>query len=304
MGTITSKAIYVFWSPSGDLPDFVLRTLKQLQQICSQVVLVVNGSLNDVQYRDIPKEVTIIIRPNEGYDFFGYREGIRHIDFSELDQLILCNSSCYDPLITLGSIFQIMKPKNLDFWGMTQYYNGSWPDHIQSYFYVFNKRILKDSRFKRYWEDLPRVRNRDEAIICLETRLTKEFESWGYRWDTVVPVQAFYPEYSECTMTNFLELIQKKNLPLLKRKAAYFLKSYQYERYESLLKVLESQGYDTTCIKQDCSKIGINLKDKTQISKFKDYLKNSKFRKTIVSILKFFHNLKYYFILFSIKHKL
>ena len=125
-------------------------------------------------------------------------------------ELVLCNSSFYGPFYSLNSVFDAMD-ENVDFWGITAWRGEPWPDHIQSYFYVFRKKLFHSEVFRRYWDELNWPQNRTEAIERCETLLTKKFASQGFVWSTLIPNYTF----GDVSILHAKESLNR-HMPLLK----------------------------------------------------------------------------------------
>ena len=252
-------AIVVIWDEAGSLPSYMKLYVEKLLEACSKVIVVFNGNCSDNAQRQIQElgggRAECLSRVNTGYDFAAYQYGLKHVGLDKLifyDQIILCNSSCYGPVFSLNDIFNSMSKKNVDFWGITQWVGPSWPTHIQSYFYVFNRSILTSKQFRAYWENLLPVKTRFEAIVCLESRLTRYFESCGFKWSCYLPKERYYPYSSDCTMDadSFFEIL-KQGMPFIKRKLVFQLS--ETGKVLELYDFLRLHGYPIEVITEDLS---------------------------------------------------
>ncbi len=241
-------AICVYYDPNGQLQKFMEYFLLSLTELCSKVLLVVNGKLNeDFKNKTATLGVEILQRENKGYDFSAYKEGylfLKHHHQMNVNELVFCNSSCYGPITSLKTIFEAMNKKDNDFWGLTQWHGTPWPDHIQSYFLVFRKSVFTSVHFERYWETLPEIADRREAIVKCEVLLTDFFEKKGFKWDTFIK-----PVRHEFCMTNVYEGL-KKGQPLIKRK--FFLLSQDIAEKKRVYEFLTNKTrYDVGLIHED-----------------------------------------------------
>ena len=246
-------AIVVIWDRGGELQPYMQYYLKALSSNCSKLVVVFNGLCkNSAKEQVLKLNAECLIRPNEGYDFFAYKFGLEFIGFDQLkkfDQLILCNSSCYGPLVPFNDIFFEMNKFNCDFWGITQWVGPSCPTHIQSYFYAFNKRLIKSDVFHSYWNNLTKVNNRLEAIVCLESRLTSYFQTRGFAWRCYIPKELYHPQFPDCTMNREIVFnVLEKGLPFLKRKLVSSMDTHERAK---LNKHLQKIAYPVYLINED-----------------------------------------------------
>src|SRR5262245_191899 len=96
----------------------------------------------------------VLQRPNRGYDFGGYREGLLSLR-SRLpinSTIMLLNNSMYGPFKSLQPIFQAMPPEIGDAWGMTS--SLEIQPHVQSYFWLFHPAALHTHGFWHHCENL------------------------------------------------------------------------------------------------------------------------------------------------------
>ena len=270
-----SCAIVVIWDEAGLLPSYMRLYVEKLLEVCNRVIVVFNGKCSDNAQRQIRElgegRAECLSRDNTGYDFAAYQYGLKHLGLDRLtfyDQIILCNSSCYGPVFSLKDMFNSMSKKNVDFWGITQWIGPSWPTHIQSYFYVFNKSILMSKQFRTYWENLLLVKTRFEAIVCLESRLTRHFESYGFKWSCYLPKEKYYPYSSDCTMDvdSFFGLL-KQGMPFIKRKLVFQLS--ETGKVIDLFAFLRLHGYPIEVITEDLYANKISLTHHLNLSSIK-----------------------------------
>ena len=79
-------AIYVFHDGDKIVDDYAPVFLKELKRFTEYLLVVINGEVNEEGLEKFKKvSDDILIRPNEGYDITGYREGIKHITWEKLD---------------------------------------------------------------------------------------------------------------------------------------------------------------------------------------------------------------------------
>ena len=283
---ILRYAICVYYDPDGELRPFMEYFLLSLKEFCFGILLVINGKItvkSKIKLSNLG--VDILERENKGYDFQAYKEGYFHLKNSHLltmDELIFCNSSCYGPITSLGKVFKIMDEKNVDFWGLTQWHSLPWPDHIQSYFLVFRKSIYRSLDFEKYWECLPDLHNRKEAIEKCEVLLTSYFAQKGYKWDTFIKPSR--PDYS---MT-FVHEGLLSGLPVVKRKF-FLLNRDDLEKKKVLSFILNKTKYNTELIYEDFFFSSyLSTSTKNSIS-FRSYLKSNypRLSKFLIKIKKY-----------------
>lgn len=122
------------------------------------------------------------------YDFGSWQELINTLGWEYLeqfDELIFANDSCFAPIFPFKEMFNKMEGKNLDFWGNT--INIYSYRHIQSYFIVFNNKIIKDRDFREFIKTIQHEDDRSEIIRKYEKKMTTLLENKGYKYSVYIP---------------------------------------------------------------------------------------------------------------------
>lgn len=193
-------AVYVIF-PTDGVTDSHIAAIEYLDAGGYAPLVVSNLPLSDQDRRrllDISYQY--IERPNYGYDFGGYREGVLTAieEVPDLKRLVLSNDSCWFPLPGSKDWLAQAEGMNLDFVGAvthfgfprvetTMYREISWTYftthkhfHIASFALMISAGILKDRAFIRFWKRFP-LSNRKSAVVRRgETGLTKFILSKGY----------------------------------------------------------------------------------------------------------------------------
>ena len=190
--------VYVIYESQSRLQTYKLHFLKALSKLSDEVLVVVNGSLPADDISTLSQFGEVKCRGNEGYDTAAFKFGIEsigHEKLSTFDELLLVNDTNVGPLSDLSVVFEKMAERKLDFWGIS--YGEPQPDftgfnpyhtipvHLQSYFLVIEKSLLKQPEFFNYWQNLTDTNSRDKAIGKHETVFTKYFEDLGFKHGAV-----------------------------------------------------------------------------------------------------------------------
>lgn len=148
-------AILALYDENGVFGDYIYYLIDELKSVCSRLIIVVNGEISDGCYKNInAKCEEIVVRENVGFDCGAYRHILlNYLDEKELqlfDELIFCNDTFFGPFVPLTKI--LAKNKDCDFYGISSVENGVF-SHIQSYFLVFNKKILESNSLFDFFND-------------------------------------------------------------------------------------------------------------------------------------------------------
>jgi len=190
--------VYVFYDKNAIADEYNFYFIKELKKEVEKLVVICNGGVSKegkAKFEDIADEV--ILRDNEGFDITAYNIGLAKIDYNadgKYDEVLICNSTMFGPLYPFSEMFNTMKEKDLDFWGITNFHEvpfdpfgtveyGYLPKHIQSFFMVFRKSLTQKQDFKNYWTQMPKIDSYEKAIGYHEAICTKKFADMGYKWD-------------------------------------------------------------------------------------------------------------------------
>lgn len=234
-------AIYFFYDSEGIVDDYIPYLLNDLKKNVADILVVVNGKLTpDSKQKLSPYAMDILMRPNKGFDSWSYKEAMQHLGeakMAQYDELVLCNFTFMGPVGSFRGMFDEMAQRPLDFWGITAHpglpFDPSGrcpydilPEHLQSYFIVFRKRLFDHAAFKQYWRNLPEIHNYNDAVALHEGIMTYAFEEAGFAWDTFINRDAYYKITDNPTGCLPTELIRDMNCPIFKRRS--FFQDYDY----------------------------------------------------------------------------
>ena len=177
-------AVIAHFDPDGRIAPHVRRMVDSISSFSEQVVFVSTSDLLPAEHDWATGRATVLVRPNVGHDFVSYREGIRTLDLTHTDELVVCNDTAVftDPGIVASGARSTAR--NADFWGITPGY-GFTP-HLQSYFIVFGRRALESTSFARFWDEVEVLGSRDDVITSFEVGLSAALRADGLHADTVL----------------------------------------------------------------------------------------------------------------------
>jgi hypothetical protein len=149
-------AIFIVFQPKGLAPSVVL-TLEHLAQNRFSVVVVSNGPLRPEDRAAVARKATVVLeRPNVGYDFGGYRDGIRHLWSLGHDTslLVLMNDSTWFPLRRDDDSLERMEALDADLAGhifKTESEEKRGYDHMESHLLMISRDFVRSSDFRHFW---------------------------------------------------------------------------------------------------------------------------------------------------------
>ena len=263
--------LYVHYNKRNQLSEYVVDQLTKVKPLFTKVVFITNSKVTKSDMGRLEKLYDIFIqRENIGFDFGAWRDGIYKIGWKELEKynsITLMNDTCFGPVYPLEDIYKKMENKKVDFWGMTDHgdsvdgmpgTNESIPYHIQSYFTVFNRRIIQSKAFRLFWKNIEQFTDVEKVIQLYETQLTGILQDAGASFDVVLNTESYDKNPKFNGLNNFSEfqpkLILEKGVPFIK------VKAFTHTSFATLEKLIARTGYDTLLIKSHLEDIGIDCK--------------------------------------------
>lgn len=149
-------------------------------------------SEDDIQ-RLKPLAHRILVRPNYGYDFGGYRDGIRLLkgDRASLSNLVILNDSCWFPLPNSKNWLEIAEGMGVDFAGALSHSGPKWINaindqhlthsqrrrhqehfHFCSFALMFSRGALDSEEFWNFWDRLRLSSSKDRTVKYGEQALS------------------------------------------------------------------------------------------------------------------------------------
>ncbi len=234
-------AIYAFYDAQQRVDRYVPYLLQDLKENVEKIIVVVNGTIEPEEKKKFfPMADQVMERENSGLDIWGYREGLLSIGWdalSEYDEVVLLNNTVYGPVYPFSEMFSDMETKELDFWGITRHSRlvektkdgeeSVVPEHIQSYFMVFRKRLMENLEVQQYWENLPLFQNYEEAVYLHEIPFTERMVKLGFRWDVYMRVPDL-EEKNAYPLLFYPKDLVERGCPIIKRRI--FFHDYDYIR--------------------------------------------------------------------------
>lgn len=223
-------AVFAHYDKHNIVDDYVLYYLKNLKLIADKIIFISDNNLHEFEQNKLRNLChTIIAKKHGEYDFGSYKRGLEEAYklSNEFDSIIIANDSCYGPFKPLDNIFKLMEYSNCDFWGLTINQEKYLP-HLQSYFLVFNKKIINSNIFRSFFKNVERQDNKENIIEKYEISLTTDFLNHGFKMDSFIKkvfetnptfhnnlvfylINNYFPFFKVATITN-KPLIRKKIL--------------------------------------------------------------------------------------------
>lgn len=262
--------IYLIYDQQNIIDEYIGYFLECMKCITDTIVAICNmpyiekGVQNISDYAD-----KIFYRQNIGLDAGGFKDalctfiGWEYI--AQYDEIILANDSFYGPFDDISKIFAEMESRKVDFWGLMKRGAGAYgatgsdPEHILSFFYVFQAPLIHSGEFRSYWEEMPYYKDYMTVVKQYERQLTRHFASLGYTYDVYSDTsfnetRNIQNQFFQCDYLSY-EMIVKRNFPFLKKKQM----SYNTLYYQTQENVVLSIDYVEKCTRYNADLIWKNL---------------------------------------------
>ncbi len=253
--------IFMHYDVTQKISDEDIKTVQYFSKLFTKLVFVTNSSLSDEQLDLIrPFVGDVYVHENVGLDFGGWRHCLLSMGEEEVsgyDELILLNNSCLKPVFDMQEVFSAMESKALDFWGITVFPyspDGSYihkdciPEHIQSYFMVFNRPVLQSPVFWSFWKNMREYTDFIDVVGNCESQLTRILADAGFSYEPYIRETYYLSRF----LNNYAIPYEKPTSLLLLKDPFVKKKCFQYMSNEEecklywLLKAFKS-GKQTEC---------------------------------------------------------
>lgn len=189
-------AVYAAYDADGFVDKADIYYIRALQEIADNIIYIADNELIAGEAEKISKEVNYIKAEKHGeYDFGSYKRGFmyakEHGLLDDIDELILCNDSCYAPIHPFKPIFDKMQNEQIDFWGITE--NIEIARHIQSYFMVFRPQVFKAKVFENFLASVKPQKKVRDVIENYEIGLSQTLIKAQFKCKAYIPYPERYP---------------------------------------------------------------------------------------------------------------
>lgn len=175
-------ALFLIWQPFG-LAESVLETCRHLNAQGYSVLVVANQNLVPDDLDAILRETwQVLIRPNFGYDFGGYRDGLRFLRERAIqpDRLVMMNDSVWYPLYPQDDLLAACEQTGADVTGTVLRHRGR-ERFLESYFYSFRGSVVQSAAFADYWKNYRLTSNKYKVIRRGERGFSRALQAADFR---------------------------------------------------------------------------------------------------------------------------
>ncbi|MEM8555516.1 MAG: rhamnan synthesis F family protein [Pseudomonadota bacterium] len=173
-------AVFLIFQPDG-IRETTFLTLKGLAAAGYSPVIISNCAVPESSKDRLRENVTMILeRPNLGYDFGGYRDGIWWVDkqFVDLDEIIILNDSFWFADGTGEVALSQLQTSNDPVVGYFGAENSRGKTKvIHSFLFLVRHAALVAPEFNSYWSDMTLMHSKTDIVQKCEARMAQEMVS-------------------------------------------------------------------------------------------------------------------------------
>ncbi|TNJ41025.1 rhamnan synthesis F family protein [Phaeobacter sp. B1627] len=230
-------AVYLIFPQSGLLASHEI-ALTHLVENGYAPIVVSNLPLGDADKLRLRQQATLIIeRPNFGYDFGGYRDGLLEAvaRFSGTERLVLLNDSAWFPLPGSANWLQEAEAMELDFVGAATNYGHArvnpedfreieWSYssthrnfHYCSFALMISGALLRDPAFLRFWQKFPLTNNKTVTVRRGEIGLSRWVIENGRSHGTTLQISDLDRELAQLPTGDLRQIAAQTIIPEMAR---------------------------------------------------------------------------------------
>jgi rhamnosyltransferase len=177
--------VLAHFDPQGRFDPHVMHAARAYRQLATRLVLVSNGGGR------LPRDLAALVddylpRPNAGYDFGAWKDGLATLDRGGFDEVVCANDSVYGPLFDLAPAFDHPRTAAADLWGMVLSEQPTHRDrprvpHVQSWFFAMRRPLLESAWFDEFWSAVEPAPTKREVVERFEIGLSRSAVEAGFR---------------------------------------------------------------------------------------------------------------------------
>lgn len=210
-------AVFAHWSRSPRLSKSVATTVMALVDAGYRVVVVSTAeSPEPLDWGiDRPTGLTVIRRPNVGYDFGSWATALhRYPVIADAQRVLLLNDSIVGPFTTIEPLLEKFQASAADVWAVTD--TTQFEYHLQSYVLGFSGQTLREPPLQAFWRDVSVEASKDDVIWRYEIGLSRLLRSERYGVDVAIPWRHLVPDGRNPVIIGWKGLLER-GFPFVKR---------------------------------------------------------------------------------------
>lgn len=211
--------LFVSYSPEPLIKPHVEKHIAALQNEGIGVILAINTD-NIKGEISIPSSLSslcgLYIRENKGFDFGAWSQIYEKLyEKIDADYLYLVNDSMVGPLSQkfFEDMLYKIRSSDADLIGLTSNNNPIF--HLQSFFLIMRRPILKNDAFVSFFKTLWQLPTKEMVIDFYEVQITRLVQRLGYKIETIFPTDDLSIAKTDAVIHN-LDTLRERRFPYMK----------------------------------------------------------------------------------------
>lgn len=210
--------LYAHHSNDNKITKSVLKQLENWND-CGWTVVVIDSS--EDKNLPWPKYVSVLHKPNIGYDFGSWAVALHSMPhLLHVKKILFANSGVVGPFWSFSNLLRDFEETDCDVWGLTTNSDIDW--HIQSYWFGFSNGVLNSPEMKNFWENVKVEPTKYHVIVKYEIGMSRVFRKHNYTTRVVYPYQAVGVKDGVDTGTYNWDRLLDMGLPFVKRRVLHW----------------------------------------------------------------------------------
>lgn len=218
--------VFAHWDKDNIVDDYVIYYLNALKDVADTIIFVSDCNLSEDEKSKLTGIADYVLAEKHGeYDFGSYKRGFffakeRNLEF---DELIFANDSVFGPIYSLVHVFDKMKKKKCDFWGLMKNRFGiirepkinvaRFEPHVHSYFILLKKQVFESNVFVNFMQNVKQEPDKESIVTKYEVGLSRELSANGFKYDVCFKQ---YGHTNNVLSAKWNKLITKYKFPFIK----------------------------------------------------------------------------------------
>jgi lipopolysaccharide biosynthesis protein len=210
-------AVLAHWSEAARVSRSVATTVVALVAAGYRVVVVSTSAVHGpLDWRgDRPAGLTVLRRPNLGYDFGSWTTAIdRYPAIAEAGRVLLLNDSIVGPFASIDPLLAKFHASTADVWAVTD--TSQFEYHLQSYILGFAGKILREPPMRAFWRDVRVEASKEDVIWRYEIGLSRLLRRERYASDVAIPFRHLVRDGTNPVIIGWQRLLDR-GFPFVKR---------------------------------------------------------------------------------------
>jgi len=216
-GSLSRVAVVAHWSSDSRVSRSVSELTRSLVDHDFQVAIASSAEgAGPLEWPDgQPRNVTVLRRPNIGYDFGSWAAALdRYPKIAAADQVMFLNDSLAGPFQPIDHLLRQFDASGADVWGLTD--TCQFGRHIQSYCVGFKRGCLTEPALASFWRGIRVQRSRDDVIWRYEIGLGRLLHRERFSVDAAIGYRRVVRDGENPTIIGWRRLLDI-GFPFVKR---------------------------------------------------------------------------------------